>query len=339
MQRCVKCILSESVPGITFDEAGVCGFCLDTVYFTSEQEAIERARAQVAELFKVKGHPYDAIVCNSGGKDSAYTLKLAVERYGLKVVSFTLDNGFIASQAFENIRTVVDALGVDQITVRPARPFYSAVIRASALLPIYREQTQVRISAGCNSCISLVNTTALRMALERRIPFILAGFTLGQIPTNGIVFRNHFRFFADSRKESLGRLRDAVGSEVDDYYGIADAVLDRVESYPHNVNLLCLEDITEEQIVSEVAKIGWKRPLGVDGCSSNCHLNTFNNYVHERKFGYSPYEFELSQLIRKGLMTRVEALSKIMDQPVENLGKIAERLDLSRGDRELLGLE
>lgn len=339
MQRCVSCVLSESVPGIAFDESGVCGFCSDQLYFTSERTAIDRARLQIEELFKSKGPAYDAIVCNSGGKDSSYTLKLAVERYGLKVLSFTLDNGFIAEQAFVNIRTVVDALGVDHITLRPAQPFFRATLRASATLPIYREQTLMRISAGCNSCISLVNTTALKMAIQQRIPFILAGFTLGQIPTNGIVFRNHFRFFADSRKESLNRLRDAVGPRIDDYYGIPEAVLDTVESYPHNVNLLCLEEITEDQIVAEVAKIGWKRPEGVDGCSSNCRLNTFNNYVHEQRFGYSPYEFELSQLIRKGLMSRAEALAKILDQPKQTLVELADQLGLSAAERRQLRLE
>jgi hypothetical protein len=336
--RCTSCILSARVPGISFDEHGVCSFCRDTLYFTSEQSAIERARGQIAELFAKKTRPYDAVVCNSGGKDSTYTLKLAVQRYGLKVLSFTLDNGFISERAFANIRTVVDNLGVDHITIRPSAKFYRSVIRASALHTIYRDQTSVRISAGCNSCISLVNTLALKIAIEKGIPIILAGFTLGQIPTNAIVFRNHFRFFAESRKPSLDRLREVVGDEVDDYYGISDEVLDRVASYPHNVNLLCLESITEDQIVKEVEPLGWQRPHDVDGCSSNCKLNTFNNYVHEQKNGYSPYEFELSQLIRKGLMSREEALSKIEDQPRQYLSVLADSLELNPEDRKTLGL-
>jgi hypothetical protein len=76
----------------------------------------------------------------------------------------------------------------------------------------------------------------------------------------------------------------------------------------------------------------------VDGCSSNCQLNTFNNYVHERRFGYSPYELELSHLIRKGLMTREEALEKIADQPREQLALIARRLELAPQERDALGI-
>lgn len=336
--RCARCALSAAFPSIAFDQFGVCSFCRDQMMATSEASAIERAKLQVAELFKQGARPYDAIVCNSGGKDSTYTLKLAVEKYGLRVLSFTMDNGFISPQARKNIETVVDTLGVDHITVRPSARFYRRVIKAAALLPIYQDQTLRRISAGCNACISLVNTMALKLAIEKGAPFILAGFTLGQIPANGIIYRNHFRFFQESRKDSLDRLRAAVGAEVDDYYGISDAVLDRIESYPFNINLLCLEEITEEGIVHEAMTLGWKRPADVDGCSSNCQLNTFNNFIHQRKYGYSPYELELSHLIRKGLMTREEALGKIADQPLENLRFLSKKLELSEAERETLGL-
>ena len=335
LERCQRCVLSSSFPGVTFDGEGVCSFCRGEILATSEEAAIEQARQQVKALLAVRTRPYDAIACNSGGKDSSYTLKLAVEKYGLRVLSFTLDNGFLSPEAHENIRRVVDALQVDHVTVRPSMGVYRRVIKASALLPIYRDKTLTRISAGCNSCISMVNTMALRLALEKGAPMILAGFTLGQIPTNGIVYRNSYRF---SRQESLGRLRDAVGPEIDDYYVISDALLERAGPSPHNVNLLCLERITEEEIIAAVEPLGWQRSKGVDGCSSNCQLNTFNNYVHERRFGFSPYELELSHLIRKGLMTREEALEKITDQPRHLLGSIARRLELNPQERATLGI-
>lgn len=336
--RCVRCILSAAFPGLSFDVDGVCSVCRDTTVATRLDEAIVRASKQVHELFAKRHRPYDAIVCNSGGKDSSYTLALAVQKYGLRVLSFTLDNGFLAPVAMENIQRVTDALGVEQLTYRPSMPFFRKVIRATATLPIYREQTLTRISAGCNACISLVNTMALRIAIEKNIPCILAGFTLGQIPANAIVFRNHFRFLAEGRKESLARLTEAVGAEVDAYYNLPDALLDRVESYPHNINLLCLEALTEEAIIERVSRLGWRKPEGVDGCSSNCELNTFNNYVHERRFGFSPYELELSVLIRKGLMSRAEALAKIGDNPVERLTELAAGLGFSADEHRELGL-
>ncbi|HEY5283854.1 MAG TPA: hypothetical protein VIM14_13765 [Polyangia bacterium] len=340
-QRCARCVLSAAFPNIKFDVEGVCNFCRDEVGVRGDDTAIERGRVRVMELFaeqKARKKTYDAVLCNSGGKDSSYTLKLAVEKYGLTVLSFTLDNGFVAPVARDNINRVVDALGVDHVTVRPALDVFKSVVRAASLLPIYGEQSLTRISAGCNACISLVNTIALRMALEKEIPFILAGFTLGQIPANGIVYRNHHRFLAESREASMSRLREAVGEGVDRLYEVPDSLIQRAPYYPHNINLLCLESITEAQILDEVGKLGWKRPSGLDGCSSNCMLNTFNNYVHDWRHGYSPYELELSHLVRKRLMTRNEALEKLADQPLEQLPSLVKSLALSPKDLATLGL-
>ena len=340
-QRCDRCVLSASFPNIKFDAEGVCNFCRDEVGARTDDSAMDRGRARVMELFaeqKARKSTYDAVLCNSGGKDSSYTLKLAVEKYGLKVLSFTLDNGFVAPMARDNIHRVVDALGVDHITVRPALDVFKAVLRAASMLPIYGEQSLTRISAGCNACISLVNTTALRIALEKDIPFVLAGFTLGQIPANGIVYRNHHRFLAESREASMSRLRAAVGEDVDRLYDVPESVIERAACYPTNINLLCLESVTEEQILAEVGTLGWQRPSGLDGCSSNCTLNTFNNYLHEQRHGYSPYELELSHLVRKRLMSRREALEKLADQPLQQLPFLVKALGFSPEDLATLGL-
>src|SRR5512141_3243669 len=142
-RRCARCVLSAAFPNTEFDVEGVCNFCRDDVGVRSDDAAIERGRARVMELFaeqRARKATYDAVLCNSGGKDSSYTLKLAVEKYGLTVLSFTLDNGFVAPEARDNINRVVDALGVDHVTVRPALGVFKSVVRAASLLPIYREQ-------------------------------------------------------------------------------------------------------------------------------------------------------------------------------------------------------
>lgn len=329
--RCVKCILSSSFPKIKFDKNGVCNFCRDKMFFVAEDSAISKAKGRIEKLIQSsKGNSeYDAIMCYSGGKDSTYTLKIAVEKYGLKILSFTLDNGFISQTAFENINKVVDSLGVDQITIRPSVKFFRSVIKASALNEVYRPQTLARISSGCNSCISLVNITALKLAIEKETPFIIAGFTLGQIPSNAMFYRNNYKFFQESREPVLKKLRKYVGDIVDDYYCVRDSLLNRVKSYPYNINLLCIENISEDEIVKQIEPLGWTRPSDVDGCSSNCRLNIFNNYIHQKTFGYSPYELELSHLIRKGQLTRKEALYKINDQPENQLKGIMDELGIS----------
>lgn len=91
---------------------------------------------------------------------------------------------------------------------------------------------------------------------------------------------------------------------------ISDSLLKKSTYSPFNINLLTLKEITENEIIEQILPLGWEKPKDVDGCSTNCVINAFNNHVHEKHFGYSPYELELSYLIRKKLLTREEALGK-----------------------------
>ncbi|MBK8805426.1 MAG: hypothetical protein IPO21_01765 [Bacteroidales bacterium] len=330
VKRCTKCILSANFPRIKFDEKGVCNFCNNELLHSTEQEDITSATLEVQKLFDDKRgkSEYDAIVCYSGGKDSTYTLKLAVEKYKLNILSFTLDNGFISPVAFKNIEKVVTALGVDHITYRPSYEFMKGLYRVSSLENIYNPKTLTRISSNCNSCISIINITSLKIALEKRIPFILAGFTLGQIPSNTIYYQNNYEFFKESRKPILDKFKSEIGPEVSRYMEISEDLLKSSESFPHNINLLCMEDITENEILEKIKPLGWIKPGDVDGCSTNCRINSFNNYVHTLKFGYSPYELELSHLIRKNLLSREEALEKLFDQPEDQINYAKSELKL-----------
>jgi len=334
IKRCTHCILSENFPSIEFDEDGVCNFCRDKLLFSTEKRKVEEAREEIIRMFdNARGRSeYDAIVCYSGGKDSTLTLKLTVEKYNLRVLAFTLENHFTSPGALENIKKVVANLGVDHIVFTPSKKFMVNLYRASSIYDIYNKRTLTRISSNCNSCISLINNTALKYALEKKIPFIISGFTLGQIPVNAIYYQNIYSFLKDSRKPVIEKLKKYAGPEAANYMEINGNLLNRVKSYPYNVNILCLENFTEEEIVRSILPLGWAPPKDVDGCSSNCRLNVFNNYVHEKKLGYNPYELELSHLIRNNLLTREEALEKINDQPQEQIRLIMSELEICDND-------
>ena len=332
IKRCNKCILSGNFPRIKFDEQGVCNFCNNELLNTTDSDQIEKAIVEVNRMFdEARGTcEYDAIVCYSGGKDSTYTLKLAVEKYNLRVFSFTLDNGFICPAAFKNIEKVVSQLGVDHMTYRPSFKFMKRLFRISSLQDIYNPKSLVRISANCKSCISIINITALKIALEKRIPFILAGFTLGQIPVNSIYYKSNYEFLKDARKPVLDKLKTWLGNEVSGYMEISDSLIKRADFYPDNINLLPLEDITEDEIIEKILPLGWVSPKEIDGCSTNCIINTFNNHLHQKRFGYSPYELELSHLIRKNLITRENALAKLQNQPAAQIEYVYNELGIEQ---------
>lgn len=332
MKRCLKCVLSENFPKITFDAKGICNFCNDESIYSTEEEQILKAKVEIIKMFdENRGrHVYDAILCYSGGKDSTYTLMLAIEKYGLKVLSFTLDNGFISATAFRNIEKVVRSLGVDHITYKPSYRFMKDLFRISSIEYIYNPKSLTRISANCYSCISLVNITALKFALEKEIPFIMAGFTLGQIPLNSIYFLNNYEFLKESRRPVLDKLKQHLGNDVSRYMEISNSLIKKSNSFPYQINLLAMENIPENKIIENITTLGWEKPVDVDGCSTNCRINTFNNHLHEKHYGYNPYELELSHLIRKNLITREIALSKLHDQPVNQIDFLYKELNIDQ---------
>jgi hypothetical protein len=171
---------------------------------------------------------------------------------------------------------------------------------------------------------------ALQLALEKSAPFIVAGFTLGQIPANAIIYQNNYEFLSDSRRQIVDRLHKYAGPEVRNYLTIPDRLITEHTSYPHTINLLCLEQIQEDEIKARIQPLGWREPDDVDGCSSNCLLNVFNNHIHQLKFGYSPYELELSHMIRSGLLDRDLAIQKLNDQSEEQLVDIMEKLGVTK---------
>ncbi len=335
---CTTCVLPAGYPGIDFDANGVCSFCRDQIIEKTDPDVVVQAARECRELVeRVRGSAeYDAVLCFSGGKDSTYALKLAVEKYDLRVLAFTMDHGFLSSSTAQSIRAVVGALEVDHVSFSPAPSVFSRIMRVSYVENLYGRATARRISTGCQSCISIVNNMALKLALEKGIPLIVAGFTLGQIPANSITYQNNYEFLRESRARSLRMLQAHSGERILPYLTIDQQTIARVTDYPYTLNLLAAEpDLTEHRIIREIRSLGWVPPQDVDGCSSNCRLNVLNNAVHEHTFGYNPYVLELSSLIRSGQLSRMEALEKISNQPHDAIAGLLDELGLTPGDAGL----
>ena len=76
-KRCVNCSISKRVPGVTFNEVGICSFCQRYERSYIEElaaaagaldEAINEAKSQHAILIE-----HEVVVALSGGKDSLLT--------------------------------------------------------------------------------------------------------------------------------------------------------------------------------------------------------------------------------------------------------------------------
>jgi hypothetical protein len=316
---CAECVLPSSFPNITFNGDGVCNYCTSEVP-AHQADFQQRQREEFQQVVdSSRGHrPYDAIACYSGGKDSTYMLKMMVRDWDLKVLAFTLDNGFITGQSKANITRVADLLAVDHIFFKPSRAFMTRMYRQAALGDLNRPRGNyaTRISDICLACISVVNAHAARLAIQHHTPMIFAGFTPGQIPR--AVIQNPQRHYRQTFEHHAEHFHVLLGPDAERYLDVPESGADLYQMSPYLVY-----EKSEALILDEIRLLGWEHPEGLDGCTSNCALNVVGNICHQKKYGFHPYALELSKLVRKGLLSRDQALEKLSQPVDEQLIQIA----------------
>ncbi len=114
MRRCSRCILTESMPFISFDSNGICNYCSNY-----KPRTILRSRQELESKLDAfrKTSGIDCIVPFSGGRDSSWALHLIVKELGLKPITYTYDWGMVTDLGRRNISRMCSALGVENIVI------------------------------------------------------------------------------------------------------------------------------------------------------------------------------------------------------------------------------
>ena len=315
MKRCNICVLPEIFPGITFNEEGVCQYCQKFKGQKNLEDKKARYKKKFGELVqKHKGKGgYDALMCYSGGKDSTYTLALLSQEYGLNFLAVTYDNGFLPDQTLRNIRNVTDKLGMDHILYRPSYAVLKKIFSSCAGEDIYPPQTLMRASTICTSCMNIVKFSALRMAVEKDIPFVVFGWSPGQIPVASAIMKNNPEIIQVMQKASFDPLYALAGERIRPYF-LEEKHFDGSFHFPYNISPLAFLDYDEDYILGEISKMGWERPKDIDANTTNCILNSFANVSHRDRHGFHPYVFEMAKLVREGYLDRSVALAKVTEK-------------------------
>lgn len=140
---CSRCILDSSIPGIQFDDKGVCNYCRLHDDMEKRYPLNEEGRKRTEELIQHikkngKDKKYDCIVGFSGGCDSTYTLYMA-KKMGLRILAVNFDDGWGSKIANDNMKKSVEKLGVDfkqiKTDVNTMNDWYRAFLRASVPEP------------------------------------------------------------------------------------------------------------------------------------------------------------------------------------------------------------
>ena len=307
--HCRVCGLEAAHPEARLDDDAVCAVCRR---FEGERENVARyfgtlddLRAILAEAKREATGAHDCLMLFSGGKDSTYALSRIVE-LGARPLVLLFDNGFISGQAKENVRRVVDTLGLE------------LVVGETPAMPAIFAESLARFSNVCNGCYKTIYTVAMNLAVSRGIRHIVTGLSRGQIFETRLadLYRRGIydpetvdRIILDARK-AYHRMDDAVAREMDVRIFDTDDVLDRIRF----VDFYRYCDASLDEILAHVAAhTPWIRPTDT-GRSTNCLINQAGIYVHRTERGFHNYALPYSWDVRLGHKQRDAALAELDDE-------------------------
>ena len=319
---CTRCALPSNYPGVTYDAGGLCHVCRDYDLYKDQMKSyfgsMDELRAILEDAKASREGDYDCLLLFSGGKDSSYVLYqlLAMD---LKVLTYTLDNGYISDSAKSNIGRIVAALGVDHIFGT-----------TSAMDGIFRKSLE-QFSNVCNGCFKTLYTLSMQLASEKGIKYIVTGLSRGQLFETRLdfLFRNRV-FDLEEIERDVQRARRVYHAQhdlVDESLGSGTAAQTAMLDKIRFVDFYRYCDAHREEIMSYLSgRRDWIRPADT-GRSTNCLINDVGIFVHNRERGFHNYALPYCWDVRLGLLHRDEALHELgLDVNMDNVNQILGRV-------------
>ena len=330
--RCKECLLSAAYPGVTLGEDGVCSVCRNYKRYAAQALEFFRPLQEFEELMKRAGASkrgaHDCMLLYSGGKDSTYVLYKLLDK-GLKVLTFTFDNGFISRAAFENIERVTRQFGVEHVT-----------LSADRMDEVFAESLKSDKTV-CGGCFRALTSLSTRLAEERGINVVLTGLSRGQ--TFDTKLKQLFEVGIYDQEEIERRLvshRKLYHLRNDPIASLLDVKVseDSIDSI-YFVDYFRYDEASGPEVMAYLHERDefWRRPEDTGFCSTNCRINDVGIYVHQLERGYHNYEAPLSWDIRLGVLTREEGLKKLEGVLSEDSARrILNKIGYSTGGERLI---
>ncbi|MEL6984010.1 MAG: phosphopantetheine-binding protein, partial [Actinomycetota bacterium] len=331
--HCVRCGLPDNIPGVSFDDVGVCDTCHDYDRVAPVAETWFRTPDDLATIQEQvtarKTGDYDCLHLLSGGKDSTYALYQLVE-LGFRPYSLTLDNGFISEGAKDNVRRSVADLGIDH-----------EFVTLDAMNEIFRDSLE-RHSNVCHGCYKAIYTVATNRADQLGIPLIVTGLSRGQLFETRLIPQQFSadRFDPDAidravleARKAYHRLDDGPNRLLDTDVFASDEVFDRIEYLDFyryvDVELAEMLEFLEN-------RAPWVRPADT-GRSTNCLVNAAGIHTHQTEQGYHNYAVPYAWDVRLGHKTRQEAIEELDDQlDLDDVGDMLRQIGYRPRPRQIL---
>jgi hypothetical protein len=282
----------------------VCNLCRErtpTDISLEEQLRAQREADLESALAECRGKAeYDAVVNLSGGKDSCLLLYKLKQEYGLNVVAFTT-NMNIPEYAWENIHRTIDKLQVPHITYTPPREFYRKLYR----FLLQNQEARGAVRTVCYVCAPLFEGYSLKLATEKGIPLVLAGYSPGQPEPDRMAYEFSRPLLCETDWTPT-ELRDSGHfdpQELELFWNPLRYPEGTV--FPRYLAPFHAWSYSQSDAMKLVVELGLiSNRRHASPIHSNCPVNWLLMYSDLKNLGFNPYAPEFSQLIREGKASR-----------------------------------
>lgn len=329
MKRCVKCILPETYKGISFNEEGICNYCINSkkIKYLGKESLLNEINSFLITK-KDRNENYDCVIPFSGGQDSTYLLYYFVKVLKLRVVAYWANNGFVPEQTKKNIQKTMEILNVKLITIdnNHLKKCFKYHIESWISKP-----SPATIGLLCTGCYHPIISGLFRFVEKNNIPIIVWGVT---------------PFEHGSYKYDLLKLNPKSSSHYSYILGYLQQMIKNprlvinptclIEQMKEYFNTYYLKKITEnnkkgilflspflkyirwrEDEVSAVLEneLKWKKNPDIETkWRGDCNIALLKLWLYKELIGYNDKEPGLSSLIRDGQINREEALRRLKEE-------------------------
>ena len=302
MRKCRTCLISENVPGIDIGINGVCNLCDE--YALGKRKTVDEESRQIraADLENTLANTcgsgeYDYLVPLSGGKDSIFLLyKLKHDFPEARILAFTTDVN-IPKIAWDNIRRTTEQLVIDHLVFRPPESFYREIFR----FILKNQEERGAVYSVSYVYAPLFEGDAIKLAIEKDIPIILAGYSPRQPEPERMLYEfspNLIRNvdWTPPLLKSCGEFPD---DQLSRFFNPARYPSGTV--FPRYLAPFHAWEYDQQSVMRTVVDLGLVASAKhASPIFSNYPINWLLMYSDLKHFGYNPYLPEFSALIREG---------------------------------------
>lgn len=327
---CSRCVMDDTVRGITFDEKGECTFC--KIHDDIEQkyklgkDTTRKLETLIATIKKKgKGKAFDCVIGVSGGRDSSYTLYMA-KKMGLRPLAVHFDNGWNSEHAVSNIKNLCQKLDVELHTVVADWEEFKDLQRAflKASVPDAEVPTDW-----------VIFSVLFKEARRAGVRYIIHGHSFRTEGTTPLTWTYMDGKYVNDIHQRFGEKKIKSFPIMSMFKYLYYTFVFRITQ----VRFLYYLPYDEKQILKMLQdEVAWKDYGGKHHESK--YTGFFQSFILTRKFGIDKRKLHYSALIRSGQLERQNAIESLKIDPynggVETMDYCLKKLAFSEKEFETI---